>query len=344
MPRPSEQEVLSRLLEPQYFIESCLSIVDKNSNKVPFFWRKAFSHWWANHTHNDYIIKARKMGFTAGISAVWLHACLFQKNSRVVIVSYEEKAAQSLLDRVKYFIKNCEIPIRVGKQNETEISFPDTNSTFWSGTAGQRSFGRGDDITHSLLSEICHYENMGIVTGINEAMRNDGIIVRESTANGAGTESHKLWLRAIYNLEKSKAGALPRSGGVFNYPIMPHFFGWFWDEEYCSPDNTPFELMDDEKELKRMFNLSWGQLRWRREKIENMDKPEEFPQEYPISWEEAFLTSGQMVFKWQDIKRQEAGMSPLKWHGDIVNTGGQIVVNPNPKGNFKVWRTRRAQV
>lgn len=334
-----QDETLAKLLDPRYFIESCLSIVDKNSNKVPFLWRRAFSDWWANHTNNDFIVKARKMGFTAGISAVWTHACLFQKNTRAVIVSYEEKAAKSLLERVKYFCKNCEIPIKLGKENESEISFPETNSTFWSGTAGQRSFGRGDDITHLLLSEICHYENMGIVTGINEAMRNDGIIVRESTANGAGNESHKLWLRAIEN--KRKGIIIPRIGGTFNYPIMPHFYGWFWDEDYCSPDKTPFELTPDETELKKTLNLSWGQMRWRREKIENMDKPEEFPQEYPASWEEAFLTSGQRVFKWQDIKRQEAGISPIKWHGDLVNTGGSIVVNPNSKGNFTLWRGPR---
>lgn len=342
---PTDKEIadtLAKLADPQYFIESCLSIVNKDSVKVPFLWRKAFSHWWANHTHNNYIIKARKMGFTAGISAVWLHACLFQQNTRAVIVSYEEKAAKSLLERVKYFIKECEIPIKIGKENETEISFPETNSNFWSGTAGQRSFGRGDDITHSLESEICHYENMGIVTGMDEAMRNDGIIVCESTARGAGNETHKLWLQAIKNKEKGLIDN-PRSV-TFNYPILPSFYGWFWDDDYCSYDQTPFELTPDEMELKKILDLSWGQLRWRREKIENMKKPEEFPQEYPASWEEAFLTSGQMVFKWQDIKRQEAGISPVKWHGDLINTGGQVVVNPNPKGDFKVWRTMRTQV
>ena len=324
--KPTEYEVLSRLSEPKYFIESCLSIVDKDSNKVPFIWRPAFQKWWDNHTNDDFIIKSRKMGFSAGISAVFLHACVFNQNQRSVMVSHEESATKRLMERVRYYISTCEIPIKTKKNSENELSFPDTNSTFWIGTAGQRAFGRGDDITHLHLSEICFYNNMEVVTGVKEAMRNNGLVIRESTANGAGTPSHKLWVRST---EKKNS-------------IKAHFFGWFEDPEYCSPDNTPFELYPDEKELKEMFNLSWGQMRWRREKINSMDDPLLFPQEYPASWEEAFLTSGQMVFKWQDIKRNENALAELKWHGNIMNNGGRITVEPSRVGNFNVWRTMRA--
>lgn len=323
----TERDILARLSEPQYFIESCLSIVDKDSKKVAFKWRRAFKKWWDNHTQDDFIVKARKMGFSAGISALWLHECIFTQNARVVMVSHEESATKRLLERVRYYISTCEIPIRTKKNSENEISFPDTNSTFWIGTAGQRAFGRGDDITRLHLSEICFYQNMEVVTGVKEAMRNNGIVVRESTANGAGTPSHKLWLRSVEGKNS----------------IKPHFFGWFEDEEYCSPNDTPFELMPDEVELKKMLDLTWGQLRWRREKINGMDDPLLFPQEYPSSWEEAFLTSGQMVFKWQDIKRQELGAAPIKWHGDLVNNGGNISVLPNKIGNFKVWQNARSK-
>ena len=326
-PRPPQDEVIAKLTDPQYFIESCLFIVDKYSNKVPFLWRKAFSKWWADHSNDDFIVKARKMGFSAGISAIFLHACIFQKNTRAVMVSHEEGATARLLERVRYYISTSLIPIRTKKNSEHEISFPDSNSTFWIGMAGQRAFGRGDDITHLHLSELAFYPDMSIVTGIKEAMRNNGLVVRETTANGAGTPAHKLWLRSTEGKNS----------------IKPHFFGWFEDEEYCSPNRTPFELTPDETELKKALNLSWGQLRWRREKINSMDDPLLFPQEYPASFEEAFITSGQMVFKWQDIKRQEAGISPLKWRGDIVNNGGQVVVNPDAHGNFKVWRTTRTQ-
>ncbi len=326
---PSSQEeinaVVGPLAEPQYFIESSLFIVNKNSQKVPFIWRPCFKKWWDNHSNDDFILKARKMGFSAGISAIWLHACIFQQNTRAVMVSHEDKATQRLLERVRYYISTSVIPIRTKKNSEHEISFPDTNSTFWIGTAGQRAFGRGDDITHLHLSEFAFYPDFSIITGVKEAMRNNGIVVRETTANGAGTPAHKLWLASVRG----------------DNNIRRHFMGWFEDSEYCSPDHTPFELSDDEKELKKVLNLSWGQLRWRREKIKDMDDPLLFPQEYPSSWEEAFLTSGQMIFRWPDVKRQEAGVSPLKWRGDIVNIGKDVIVEPNPKGNFRVWRTRR---
>jgi hypothetical protein len=328
MPPQSDDDILLRLrTDPRYFIERCLFIVDKNSNKVPFLWRPHFIKWWANHSNDDFILKARKMGFSAGITAIWLHACIFQQNTRAVIISHEDKATVRLLERVRYYIDTCLVPIRTKKNSESEISFPDTNSTLWIGTAGQRAFGRGDDITHLHASEVCHYQNYSIMTGVKEAMRNNSIVVRESTANGAGTPTHKLWTDSVAGINS----------------IRPHFFGWQDDPEYCSPDNTPFELTDEEKDLKRALDLTWAQLRWRRDKIKSMDEPEKFPQEYPASYEEAFLTSGQLVFKWQDLKRQEAGVLPIKWHGDLTNTGGQVVVNPNPRGAFRTWRTPRMQ-
>ncbi len=321
----NQDAYLAQMLDSQFFIERCLFIVDKDSNKVPFIWRPLFKKWWDNHSNNDFIVKARKMGFSAGIDAIWLHACIFQKNTRAVIVSEEESATRRLLERVRYYIDTCIVPVNTKKNSEHEISFPDTNSTLWIGTAGQRAFGRGDDITHLHLSEYLWYQNMSVVTGVKEAMRNNGIVVRESTANGAGTLGHQIWQKAI-------AG---ENG------IKPHFFGWFEDGDYCSQNQTPFELTPAETDLKKTLNLSWGQLRWRREKISNMDEPYKFPQEYPASWKEAFLTSGQMMFKWQDLKRQEDGLLPVKWHGDLVNLGGQIVVQPNKQGNFRVWRMPR---
>jgi hypothetical protein len=324
----TENEVLANLLDPKYFIESCLFIVDKNSQKVPFIWKPCFTDWWNNHSTDDFIIKSRKMGFSAGISAIWLHACAFKENTRAVIVSHEEKATQRLMERVRYYIETSLVPIKVKKNSEHEISFPETNSTYWIGTAGQRAFGRGDDITHLHLSECCFYPDISVITGVKEAMRNDGIVVRESTANGAGTPTHKMFMRSI---EKKSS-------------IKPHFFGWFKDSDYCSKDFTPFELNPEEKELKQMFNLSWGQLHWRRDKIAAMDEPEKFVQEYPASFEEAFITSGQMVFKWQDIKRQEMSQANLKWLGNIENNGGQISINPDKRGNLNVWRTPRSAI
>ena len=310
---------------PQFFIESCLSIVDKNSHKVPFKWNHLQQKWWHNHTNLDIIIKARKMGFSALISAIWLHACVFKQNTRAVMVSHEDDATKRLLERVRWYISTCKMPINTKKNSEHEISFPDTNSTFWIGTAGMRAFGRGDDITHLHPSEYAWYPNFSVTTGFKEAMRNDGIVVYESTANGAGNEAHQFWLDA--------------TTGKNNY--KPHFFGWWEDPEYCDPDQTPFELVLDEKEIKDTLDLSWGQMRWRRKKIGDMAQPELFPQEYPASWEEAFLSSGQAVFPWQALKRQEDAMLVPKWIGEIKNTGSNITIEPMDKGRLTIWRTPR---
>lgn len=315
--------ILSKLLDPKVFIESCLFIVDKYSNKVPFIFNPLQELWWKEHSNSDIIIKARKMGFSSLIEAIWLHACIFKENTRAVIVSHEEGATKRLLEKVHYYIDTSLVPIKTKKNSEHEISFPETNSTLWIGTAGQRAFGRGDDVTHLHFSEFCHYENFNVLTGVREAMRTNGIVIFESTANGAGNESHKFWMNAVSGKNSYK----------------PCFYGWYKNPEYDCSDNTPFELTEYEKGIKEMYNLSWSQLRWRRNKIRDMTDPSLFQQEYPISWEEAFLVSGQMVFDWKDVKKQENAIMPVKWICDIENIGGSISINPNPNGDLTIWRT-----
>ena len=324
-----ERELLAKLADPKFFIESCLSIIDKNSKDVPLILNPIQNNFLENKSplvqignqslYLDCILKARKEGFSALIEALWLHACITQKNVRAVIVSHEEKSTSRLLERFRYYISSSVLKIRTQKNSAQEISFPDTNSTCWIGTAGQRAFGRGDDITHLHFSEYLFYPNFSIITGAAEAMRNGGWIILESTANGAGTEGHKFW--------QAKNG------------YKKHFFGWQDNREYSASDDTPFEIMDDEKILKKTLNLAWAQLRWRRAKISTMIDPSLFSQEYPANGKEAFRTSGQMAFKWEDLKRQEDGKNIVKWICDLENIGSQVVIRPNEKGNLRIWRT-----
>lgn len=320
----NEQEYLERLKDPKFFCETSLFCVNKDSKKVPFIWNVNQNHYFENRTHDDFILKARKMGFSLLILVLWLHACIFEDNTRAVIMSEEEKATRRLLERVRYFINTSIIPINTKKNSESEISFPDSNSTLWIGTAGQKTFGRGDDVTHLHMSEIFWYQDLRIITGIKEALRNNAWVVKESTAHGAGNDGHRMWLSTINGKNNSK----------------PHFYSWTKDPEYCHPDNSPItDLTYEEKSIMDTLKLTYGQMRWRRNKIRDMENPEDFMQEYPAVWQEAFLSTGQSIFPWQEIKRQEDSMRPVKIKGHVTARDGAVEFDRDKHGNLEIYLT-----
>lgn len=318
----TEKQLIEHFIEhPKDFIETCLYIINKDRHKVPFLLNSLQVDYYNRRSSMDIILKARKQGYSSVISALLMHKCAFVKNSRAVIISHEKKATERLLDRVKYYIKTSKFPIRTEKYSESEISFPDTNSTFYIGTAGAKAFGRGDDITDAHLSEHCFYENPDIITSVKEAGTNNMRIVLESTANGAGNHSHELWLRAMKK----------------ETDYQPLFYAWWQSSEYCIKGVLPFILKEDEKKLQSKFNLSFGQLAWRRKKMREMDKPELFIQEYPSYWEEAFISSGSMIFDYEALEEQEKSFREIKWTGDLAQEGKKVKLIPGEDGPLKIW-------
>lgn len=320
--KADQEETLARLAgDAAFFIESCLFIIDKASKKVPFLLKPVQKLYLAARTGRDIILKARKMGFSTLIIALFLHACLFRENTYAVIVSHDKDATKRLFARLKYMIDNSLFPINA-KVTGSEILFPDTGSKFWIGTAGSRKFGRGDDITHAHLSELFFYESLDIVTAVQEALVDDAVLIVESTANGAGTPSHDFWLRSERGETKFKT----------------HFFAWFRDAGY-EIKSPPLELDEYERKLKESFGLTWGQIAWLRAKIQEMVDPKLVAQEYPSTAEEAFLTSGRMVFDWQAIQQIEQAKGAIKWRGVLRDLGTESKIEMKPDGPLMIWRT-----
>ena len=329
-----QRDIIQKLSsDPVYFIESCLSIVDQESRLVPFLLNPVQRDYMAKRTERDEIIKSRKMGFTSVITGENLHAGAFQQNQRIVIMSAEKEATKRVLRRVKDYLSSCVINIPVGDgdggDTSQELFFPATKSWMYIGTAGAKTFGRGDDITREHFTEHAHYQNRASMTGAMEAILKGGYtrIVKETTANGAGTPCHESWLKAV------------RGDSGYRH----HFYGWHQDPLNFVRDAQPFDLTDDESGLRDALSLTWGQLAWRRRKIAEMDRPELFPQEYPATWEEAFLASGAMVFDWTAVKRLDDTKTPTKWTGNIIDKGGSVDILHAPSGPLKIWRTPEAR-
>lgn len=323
----------------RWLIETCFSLVNKDSVKVPFLCNKAQDHYWPRITSRDIILKARKEGFSTIRLARMVAKCMTIRYRHCVVVSHEERSTQRLLERAVYLLDNATVKVRYDVTGNS-IIFPDTESKMWIGTAGAKAFGRGDDITDYHLSEYAFWPNPGLIVGIEEACMTDSEGCIESTANGWGTPYHKLWQSA----ERKEAQKVAEQLGPKFY--APHFYGWFWDAGNRVQSPRPLDEVNDyEQWLRKAHNLSDHQLLWRRLKIEASSDATKFEQEYPATPEEAFLVAGSMVFSPQAVRQQEDAARPVLWQGEVRDKAGKPTLEPTKAdpttginaGRLSIW-------
>lgn len=107
-------------------ISNEFSIVNKAKKEVPFLPNRAQLDFMKQfEEHQDVILlKARKMGFSSIILAIQVMLFLFSENERLVSVSFVKESAQKQLERAKHFLKSYEIkngiqvPLKYNSKNE----------------------------------------------------------------------------------------------------------------------------------------------------------------------------------------------------------------------------------
>jgi len=275
-------------------IEGGFSIIDKQNQKVPFI---------QNGIQNRLdeireklktegkpiwilILKARKEGVSAKVIADWTVDCLNPElgNLNAVVISHQQEATKRLFKRAKYYIETAKYEILKKTDNANEISFPETNSTFYIGTAGARAFGRGDDIHRCHLSEFAFYDEKFDIDGLLQAIPEGGEVIGETTANGIGNRFYKEWQRA-------------KNGDSKFYPL---FLSWSDNPDYRIKNpliQHDEDLTEEELLLKQRYGLDYEQLAWRREKIKEFANVELFKQEYPI------CVSGNTLISFNGIRK-----------------------------------------
>lgn len=325
----ADQAMLDRLKDPRYFIERFFWIVDKSRKKVPFVFNHPQDFYYKAMTKADLILKSRKEGFSTLIEALWLHSCMFFENECAVTMAQNEDEMKVHKGRIDFFLETmglADIPFKVNidTQNQKEIYFPDTNSYYWVGSAGSRSFGRSRDITKFHSTETAHYEDQTVLTGVINACTTDARMVYETTANGYGEVFNLLWTEATDR----------QSLSVWK----PHFFGWHQDPTNKITPDPLFRLSQDERDLQKQYNLSIEQMAWRRKKYSEQPDKQKFPQEYPINPEEAFISSGRNIFSIHDLKQMLDRCTDPVATIDLIDNKVRVEPIFNENGKFHIWK------
>ena len=242
------------------------------------------------------ILKARQLGFSTITESILFKETTTKFNVNTGIITHQDEATKNLFNMSKLMYECLPQEMKPAKKasNAQELIFDNDKGTGLKSkircmTAGSQGVGRSYTYDNLHVSELAFWpgNKKTTMTGLLQAVPNlpSTIIIIESTANGF-EYFKEIWDGAV-------AG---------ENDFIPLFVGWNELKDYQMP-YTGFELTSEEIQLQRDYNLSLEQLTWRRWCIRNncSNDIEQFKQEYPITPEEAFISTRACYFNKERI-------------------------------------------
>lgn len=239
------------------------------------------------------VLKARQLGISTFAESILSFLTTTNFNTNAVIIAHDTKSASKIYQMTKLMVNSLPDILKPGQKysNEKLLMFDRDDGK---GLKSSISVMVANDSTRGSTFQLAHFSEVAFwqhpeiaMTSAMQAIPNtdNSIVIIESTANGFNY-FYDMWKKA----EEGKSD------------FIPVFFPWYIEEKYRMPYDG-FELTQYELEIKDQFNLDNEQIAWRRWCIQNNCNGdlEKFRQEYPITPEEAFITSGTSVFDTQIV-------------------------------------------
>lgn len=310
--------------EPRYadvpvyaVMERVVKIVDKEGNQVRFrlnreqteVYRQICLQRRAGKPVRIDILKARQMGMSTFIAALFSVICFFGTNVRVGIIADTKGHAGELFEKYKYIYDHLDDdnPFRDGEgkiyegfsfkpklkwsQNQNSMATLYGNSSIDVMAAGDTA-GRSMSFQYLHLSEVAYWEKLfkTLVSVLQTVSRKNlnSMVFMETTANGFN-EYKKRWDRDCT--------------GVSPYKAL--FFPWYEHPEYQErvPDGFDFGRNLEDWELKKMEEhglsrerMYWYHMQYMEIQSKDSGGKDTMLQEYPFTPVDAFIVSGNSVF------------------------------------------------
>ena len=290
------------------------------------------------------ILKGRQFGISTMSEAI-IYAFTSQRpyvNS--LIMADNEDGANYLFEMCKLYHEELErenphlAPNRK-VSNEKKLEFEKVRSQVIIDTAKNVDAGRKYTFHLAHLSEASRFKDfdqslLSLMQSIPE--RPETYCLIETTANGENAFCN-FWRRIKQLWEEDPEAS----------DWVPVFLSWKDHKEYTRQfkdvaDENRFKLSlsKKEKELMEEHGLNLQQMNWRRHTLINKCGGDEdkFKQEYPLSDEEAFITSGRRVFKEFMTKPQEKNIMKPKAKGIVELVSGVPTFMPDEDGEIVFYK------
>lgn len=295
-----EEKFLKVWNNPYLFTKNLMQINNKIGKKVPFVWNKMQKDFIENMDSYNIILKSRQGGMSVCICSLAIYYAITEPNCVCMMLSHNDESTRAIFNKLKAIYNSIPSPIRpqLVRNNRAELQLAN-GSIISCSTLGRVDKGRGNTAKLIHLSEFAFVDSeiaTNQLLSLEQALRPDGKLIIETTANG---------LNFFHNhYQKSKKGENAYKSFFYNYIDTSCMF----KEEYKKykkifknrngHDFGMDDLTDEEKQLLNDYKdkgMNLDILCWRRLKIANSTE-DKFNQEFPLTDEMAFITSGASIF------------------------------------------------
>lgn len=223
--------------------------------------------------------------------------------------------------------------------NEKKLEFHNKHSLILVDSAQNPRAGRSYTFQFVHLSEAAHFPKFKeTMLAISQAVPEipESFMFVETTANGEDND-FCLWWNEISKMYEQG-----------DTTWIPLFLSWKDHDEYQRPFKTPAEhdhflktITGDERLIQSKHKLTDEQMNWRRRTI--IDKcggsVKQFQQEYPLSAEEAFLTTSRRVFGPEHTDPQLKNLEDNPYRGELEWANNRPVFVASKEGDLRVYET-----
>jgi hypothetical protein len=303
----------------EFWAETCVQIRDKLGSIRPFRLNRAQRRVGEIERQQRkergrariFVLKARQGGISTDQQIRNLHQIWSQPNFDVMTFAHTDADTQkffAITTRAIEHFPDTLLPA-LGDKETREVSFPEMDAIFYTGTAGAKRSGRSLTLKRFHGSEFALWDKpRSTLNRVTPAVVPVGsVITLETTASGYDSEAHNFWREA-------------REGANDYAPV---FIPW-WE---CDVDNYRLPLMEpdelgalepDEADLVTRYGLDLEQIKWRRGEKRNMGP--EFATEYAEDEETCWAAPGGMFYDVDLLKALQARVpTPIstEWGGAL---------------------------
>lgn len=245
------------------------------------------------------VAKPRQIGSTT-IVAAYLFWKAYTSNQpiTVALLSHKIDSVRHILRIFKTFYDNLPNFLRqpLKEDSASKLVFHN-NATILCASASSKGGLRSFTCSYLLLSEFAFSENADELKATAVSAVNGGQMIIESTANYWGDPLH-------LEIETAQRGEA-------NYSYL--FFPWYEHKDYELDVDDDFILTEEEEEVKDNYELSIGQIAWRRNMIQKLGG-DKFRREYPACLEDAYSQAGDAYLTEEDLKYvDEVSIETRSW-------------------------------
>lgn len=284
---------------PYLFCKNFMRIKNKSGEEVPFAFNMLQRDFLDNKKKFNIILKSRQLGFSVMVCAYAIWLSITKPNSVCIMLSMSDTSTRAIFNKLKQIYASIPDAIRPNlvRNNRAELMLSN-GSIISCATMGRNEQGRGNTADLIHLSEFAFVKSdiaSKQLLSLEQTLNATGSLIVETTANG---------LNFFHNMyQKSKRKENSYKSFFYNYIDGSEMFldqyEEYWEIWKAQHNNRCFSKEDlNEEEIEIIHNYEGVTLKmlcWRRLKIAN-SSIDQFNQEYPITDDVAFISTGASVF------------------------------------------------